>query len=172
MQFKRAGGRPGRAGERGTTLIEAMVAMVVLSVGLLGMAGLQANALRLNQTSLQRSQASILAYEIGDLMRADSQAAKAGDYNGSVAASSCSDADADDDEDSGAAPSFQESALQRWSCNLSNGLGSSSSGEIEVDDEGVFEITVTWTEAEINLSADGDPISDDAGGSLIVNGRL
>ncbi|WP_341649484.1 type IV pilus modification protein PilV [Thauera humireducens] len=67
--------------ENGTTLIEALVAMVVLSVGVLGMVGLQANALKLNQTSLQRSQATILAYAILDQMRSDTAAARAGDYD-------------------------------------------------------------------------------------------
>jgi len=55
----------------GFSLIEVLVALVILSVGLLGLAGLQATSLRANQTSLQSSQAAILAYDMADRVRAN-----------------------------------------------------------------------------------------------------
>lgn len=70
-----------RLEQSGFTLIEVLVAAVVLGIGLLGLAGLQATTVKLNQTSYLRSQATHLAYEITDAMRANSDAAKSGDYN-------------------------------------------------------------------------------------------
>jgi len=55
----------------GFTLIEVLVTMVILAIGLLGLAGLQLSALKNNTTAYERSQATILAYEIIDRMRAN-----------------------------------------------------------------------------------------------------
>lgn len=57
--------------QKGFSILEVMVAVVVLSLGLLGMASLQARALKGNQSSLQRSQATMLTYSILDAIRAD-----------------------------------------------------------------------------------------------------
>lgn len=53
------------------TLIEVMVSVLVLGIGLLGIAALQASALRNSQSALERSQAVISAYSIIDAMRAN-----------------------------------------------------------------------------------------------------
>lgn len=66
--------------ERGYTLIEVMVALFILSFGLLGMAGLQVASLKQNQSAYMRSQATILAYDIIDRMRANIAASENGDY--------------------------------------------------------------------------------------------
>jgi type IV pilus assembly protein PilV len=55
----------------GFTLIEVLIAMVVLAVGLLGLAGLQVTSLRNNQSAYNRSQATQLAYDLADRMRAN-----------------------------------------------------------------------------------------------------
>ena len=60
----------------GFTLIEVLVAMLVLALGLLGLAGLQASALKNNQSAYYRSQATQLAYDIADRMRANLTEAK------------------------------------------------------------------------------------------------
>jgi type IV pilus assembly protein PilV len=57
--------------QRGMTLIEILVAVVVLSVGLLGLAGLQLKGIQVNQGSVYRWQAAMLAEDIADRMRAD-----------------------------------------------------------------------------------------------------
>ncbi|MEP7243215.1 MAG: type IV pilus modification protein PilV [Gammaproteobacteria bacterium] len=59
---------------RGFTLTEALVALLVLSIGLLGVAGLQIASLRASGGSAKRSQATFLAYDIIDRMRANSKA--------------------------------------------------------------------------------------------------
>jgi type IV pilus assembly protein PilV len=65
----------------GFTLLEVLVAIVVLAFGLLGLAGLQAASLRNNHSAYLRSQATLLAYDMADRMRANPEAAKNGDYN-------------------------------------------------------------------------------------------
>ncbi len=58
---------------RGFSMIELLVAVVLLSVGLLGMAALQAATLRNNQSANYRTQASNLAYELVDTARSYQQ---------------------------------------------------------------------------------------------------
>src|SRR5690606_37316619 len=59
----------------GFTLIEVLIALVVMSVGLLGLASLQTNTLAFNRDAYLRSQATALAYDIIDRMRANRDAA-------------------------------------------------------------------------------------------------
>jgi type IV pilus assembly protein PilV len=55
----------------GVTLIEVLVAVLVLSLGLLGYAALLAFSLKANQSANFRTQATVLAYEALDMMRAN-----------------------------------------------------------------------------------------------------
>ena len=66
--------------EQGFTLIEVLIALVVLSIGLLGLAMLQLEGIKYNTDAYLRTQASVLAYEIIDRMKANSSAANAGSY--------------------------------------------------------------------------------------------
>jgi type IV pilus assembly protein PilV len=65
----------------GFTLLEVLVSIVILSIGLLGMAGLMAVSLKSSTTAYHRSQATVLADDILDRMRANLLAARAGDYD-------------------------------------------------------------------------------------------
>lgn len=67
--------------QTGFTLIEILVTVIVLSIGLLGLAGLQAVSLKFNSTAYQRSQATSLAHDITERMRANATAARNGLYN-------------------------------------------------------------------------------------------
>jgi type IV pilus assembly protein PilV len=71
----------------GFSLIEVLVSFLVLSIGVLGMAGLQLSALKYNQTAAVRSQATFLAYDIADRMRANRVKAKSGNYDIALSAS-------------------------------------------------------------------------------------
>src|ERR1700736_6078033 len=64
----------------GFTLVEVLVSLVILSIGLLGMAKLMLFSSRSNDSAYLRSQATALAYEILDYMRANRQQALAGTY--------------------------------------------------------------------------------------------
>lgn len=70
-----------RLRQRGFTLTEILVAVVVLSIGLLGLASLQANSLKFNHSAYLRSQATHLAYSITDQMRANRSATLNGSYD-------------------------------------------------------------------------------------------
>jgi len=69
-----------RRGTGGFTLIEVLVSIVILSIGLLGIAKLMLFSSRSNDSAYLRSQATALAYEILDNMRANRQEAIAGTY--------------------------------------------------------------------------------------------
>ena len=56
---------------RGFSLLEVLVALFVLSIGLLGLAGLQTFGFKFNQQSYERTQATLLIYDIIDRMRAN-----------------------------------------------------------------------------------------------------
>lgn len=56
---------------KGFTLLEVLITVVIFSVGLLGLAGLQATGIKLNHSSLLRTQATLLAYDVADCMRAN-----------------------------------------------------------------------------------------------------
>lgn len=64
----------------GLTLVEVLVSLIVLSIGILGLATLQTASLNFNSGANQRSQATVLAYDMADRMRANRQAALAGEY--------------------------------------------------------------------------------------------
>lgn len=67
--------------QNGFGLIEALIAVLVLAIGLLGLATLQAQGLRNNNSAYFRTQASIQISSMLDTMRVDLVAARAGDYN-------------------------------------------------------------------------------------------
>jgi type IV pilus assembly protein PilV len=70
-----------RRGASGFTMLEVLISIVVIAFGLLGVAGLQAFALKNNQSASQRSVATVLATDMIDRMKANSKAATDGFYN-------------------------------------------------------------------------------------------
>jgi type IV pilus assembly protein PilV len=69
----------------GFTLLEVLIAVLILSIGLLGIAGLQAKGLQFNHSAYLRTQATFLAYDIADRMRANMVGVTAGNYNAGAA---------------------------------------------------------------------------------------
>ncbi len=65
----------------GFTLLEVMIALVIFSVGLLGLAGLQARGLQSNTVAQFRTQAVILAYDMADRLRANPAGVANGRYD-------------------------------------------------------------------------------------------
>jgi type IV pilus assembly protein PilV len=69
------------AKSKGVSLIEVMISVLILAIGLLGIAAMQATALRNNQSSVERTQATIHAYSILDSMRTNVVQARAKAYD-------------------------------------------------------------------------------------------
>lgn len=66
--------------QKGFSLIEVLVTMVIISFGLLGIAGVIVNSMKNNQSSYARTQASVLANDIIDRMRANRTTAETAPY--------------------------------------------------------------------------------------------
>jgi type IV pilus assembly protein PilV len=65
---------------RGFSLIEVLVALLVLSIGLLGLAMLQATGMKFNSDAYLRTQATYLAYDIIDRIRTNKDVAISDPY--------------------------------------------------------------------------------------------
>ena len=70
-----------RTQQSGFTLIEVLVSVLVLSIGLVGVAALQGVSLKNTQSAFMRSQATALAYDVADRMRANVTSARSGLYD-------------------------------------------------------------------------------------------
>jgi type IV pilus assembly protein PilV len=81
--------RIGTRTQEGAGLLEVMISVLIMGIGLLGIASMQATALRNGQSSFERSQAVIQSYAILDVMRANRVDAVAGYYNTSGSAAQC-----------------------------------------------------------------------------------
>lgn len=127
---------------RGFTLIEILVTVIVLSVGLLGLAGLQAASLKFNSTAYQRSQATSLAYDIADRMRANVVAARGGNYDialGAVAPTGGTTLAAID--------------LREWRRALTNTLPSGTGSVDSVTNSPIFTIIIQWDDDRDSTTA-------------------
>lgn len=129
-----------RAGNAGVGLIEVLVAVLILAVGMLGVAALQATALRNSQSSLERSQAVISSYAILDAMRANQSVVRTGAY------------DMDMQCDALAGGNLSQNDRSAWITNLQTTLGEDACGEIECEAVVNSEmrdctITVQWNDA-------------------------
>lgn len=126
---------------RGVGLIEVLIAVLVMAIGMLGIASMQATALRNSQSSLERSQAVIHSYAILDAMRANLVAARNGAYH--MDALVC-------DVPAGGS-SLAAGDQQRWIEAIQNTLGDTACGQVSClqipgSDQRDCEITVRWND--------------------------
>lgn len=133
---------------KGFTIIEVLVAMAILSFGVLSLGVLQLTALQNTQGGYLRSQATILAYDIVDSMRANIPAVSAGDYQitfgaGTPATVDCYGAGADCSTDQ-----LASSDLNRWRTVLSNYLpgGNGQVGTADIGDTTQVTVSITWVD--------------------------
>lgn len=111
--FRCAGNR-----QRGSSLLEVLIAVLILGIGMLGMAALQAVTLKNSGSSAERSSAVIQSYAMLDMMRANREAARAGQYNQGWLC------------EAPGGNSRITGDLDRWIGQLQQGMGSSACGRI------------------------------------------
>jgi len=122
----------------GVSLIEVMVSVLILGVGLLGVAAMQATALRNGQSSLERSQVVAYSYSILDAMRANRAAALSGQYNmGSI---QCTVP---------AGGTLAQNDLRQWIVSLKQGITNDAANDQTVCGRvvcaaGVCTVTIQW----------------------------
>lgn len=138
---------------RGATMIEVLIAFLLLSFGILGLSGMQINALKNNQSALQRSQASMLAYSLMDAMRANREASMNGDYNlGSI------DTAGGTHETICSAPTGTTLANHdhvRWFEDVKSALGDAATtcAAIVCDGDGNCAIAIDWQDTRTGLAS-------------------
>ncbi|MNX56844.1 hypothetical protein D3C86_876480 [compost metagenome] len=119
----------------GMTLIEVLVALLILSVGLLGAAAFQLNALKYTDSARMTSQASFIAYDMMDRIRANSAA----DYTVTPPTSGNLNIARDQD-------------LYDFTSNIINFGGPTATGSIALNQR-VYTITITWDDSRAANSA-------------------
>lgn len=134
---------------KGFTIVEVLVAMIILAIGVLGLGIMQISSLQNTRGGQMRSQATLLAYDIIDSMRANIPAVTAGHYNSADrqgfdgptqcygVAANCSDQD------------MASADLDRWRTSLRLNLPPAGWGTVTTTDSGntsVVAVTVNWTD--------------------------
>lgn len=127
-----------RARQQGATLIEVLVAMLILSVGLLGLAGMQMTALQSNHSAYYRSQATVLAYDVIDRMRANRADALNGVYDTALKNQAC-------DPDLTPSGTLAQRDVAEWLNSLSCLLSADARGSV-VRNGRLFTISIEWND--------------------------
>ncbi|MFT5721745.1 MAG: type IV pilus assembly protein PilV [Motiliproteus sp.] len=148
----------------GFTLIEILVAVLILAIGVLGLIGMESLALNNNLGAYQRSQASILAYDLADRMRANRAGVAVSAYlaafptgashacvSYSGAASACSPLE------------IAENDIYRWTLTIAD-LLPGGVGSLDLA-SGIQTVTVSWDD-----NRDGAlDVSEDSAESLTLS---
>lgn len=138
---------------RGFTLLEALIGFLILSIGMLGIASLQALSLKAGKTSIYNSVAMMKADELFESMRANSTALALSEYQ----AASADDGDGTHHPSCTTAAGCTGTELAQedifwWKTNLKAGLPDAATATIAVtglvgtSKMVVATVTVTWEE--------------------------
>ncbi|MCP2069723.1 UNVERIFIED_ORG: type IV pilus assembly protein PilV [Pseudomonas reinekei] len=122
--------------QEGMTLVEVLVALVILGVGLLGAAAFQLNALKYTDSARMTSQASFIAYDMLDRIRANAAA----DYTIAPPASGNPDVARDQD-------------LFDFNANIVSSLGATATGSVTVNQQ-LYTITINWDDSRAAKTAE------------------
>lgn len=127
--------------QNGFSLIEVLVTLVIISLGLLGIAGVIVNGLKNNQSSYARTQASVLANDIIDRMRANRTTAETSPYAYNLAL--------------GASPTGSGVVLNdltQWRASLASAMPSGT-GSVTMADATKVTIVVQWDDSRASSDA-------------------
>ena len=125
--------------QHGFSMIEVLITVLILAIGLLGLAGLQSTGIRANHSAYLRSQATILAYDIADRMRANRTDALVGAYTVGLGSTS-----------TGSSMPAQD--IIAWKNNL-DAMLPEGDGVISSTNGNRFTITVQWDDRRGDNSA-------------------
>jgi len=122
----------GKNKAEGFSLLEVLIAIIILSIGMLGLAALQAASLKTNHGAYHKTQATFFAYDMADRLRANRAVAMAGTYNIALAT-----------DTPAANGNLPNDDINDWLTNV-NGTLPSGDGAITCDNTGLCTIMVTW----------------------------
>ncbi|MCF5166497.1 type IV pilus modification protein PilV [Pseudomonas congelans] len=130
--------------QTGMTLIEVLVSVLILAIGLLGAAAIQLNALKYTDSSAMTSQASFIAYDMMDRIRAnvDGNASANGSTNvlASYALASLATAQVANLNDARVQDLFD------FKTNIVGFAGASGTASIDVSKAPEVTITIGWSD--------------------------
>lgn len=118
--------------QKGSSLLEVLIAIVIISIGILSVASLQTIALKSNNGSYLRSQATFLAYDLADRIRAAPDASATGVY---------------DDGQGG--------DRAEWDARVTAELGSGAVGQVVRNNRQVA-INIRWNNSRARIRAEND----------------
>ncbi|MFT4257212.1 MAG: type IV pilus modification protein PilV [Pseudoxanthomonas sp.] len=153
----RGGGKRLQAGE---LLIEVLIAVLVTGIGLLGIAAMQATALRNSQSALQRSQAATQIHAIFDAMRANRAVALASGY---ALSRTCTVPTT--------GTTLATSDISEWIQSLHDTLGSAACGTISCSSD-VCTATVDWDDSRASDASEDGVASGASTYKVSVEARL
>ena len=139
--------RPGRRAAGGFSLIEVLISILVLAIGLLGFALTQTMSVRFATGANQRTQATNLAYDLIDQMRANRLLAmqyQSASFAAGAFSPTCRRP----------APGATTIAanISRWQCQAARALGPDAAANVQVND-GVVIVRISWGEERWRASA-------------------
>lgn len=139
--------------QRGISLIEVLITVLILAIGLLGLSALQLSSLKNNQSAMQRSIAVLQTYTIVEGIRADTEAAKAGQF----------DIKLDDVIDIVKPPTsgiFADNIHYIWRKELIKKLGPAATSSVDCSNKKTCTIIVQWDDSR--ATQDKNPKNQDA----------
>lgn len=119
--------------QTGMTLIEVLVATLILAIGLLGAAVIQLNALKYTDSSRMTSQASFIAYDMLDRIRANAGADYAWGQTERASASS-------------ATANARDLDLHDFEANILGFAGESAKGSVSINGREVT-VSISWDDS-------------------------
>ncbi|RSZ60294.1 type IV pilus modification protein PilV [Massilia atriviolacea] len=123
--------------QQGFSMLEVLVAMLVIGIGMLGIAGLIITNLKNNQSAYARGQATILANDIVDRMRANRTVAQADKTKYEILVTADSPT---------AKGTVHEADVSEWRKALSDSLKDGKGG-ISFANNGNVVVTIQWDDS-------------------------
>jgi type IV pilus assembly protein PilV len=157
MPSQKAHISPLRLKRSGFSLLEVLITLVIISIGLLGLAGLQAKALKNNHSAYHRSQSTLLAYDIVDRMRANTESM--GNYLSTFMVPTVALAQATCKTTGAGCSSalMAQNDLFEWNTDLTTILPIGSGGITRNLAGDIYTISVTWDDNRDGVVDNKDP---------------